>query len=403
MPDVISMYRSIVDEACERAVALECEGFVAELETLLEMTLNPQYAIDLTTTINEVFDKYYEQYGLKTALRVTPNDTREMMRPPLMRKGELLEKMLETFEGTAAAGGEALSIESTGGKELHDNALLTCDITQVIFALGIMGCRDMEFLWGHICRIAKKYNTFAGGDSACGFGNTAMVLAEKKMIPRVFAAVVRGITTVRSLVAYEQGAIGPGKDCAYENIYLKAITGFPMSMEGKIASCAHLSPVGNVAMATCDIWSNESIQNIKLLGGMAPTVCFEQLAYDCRLMNTATDKHHEMILRDLLVDSDAQIDPQAFVLSPDAAIKIAKAVVGEKNHYRASVVAGLTTVNMIKEAVEQGKVKVSDMELPYLDIIGDTLSSLPCDEQQFIADTLPMTDKEKYQPGEYGL
>jgi len=33
-----------------------------------------------------------------------------------------------------------------------------------------------------------------------------MVLAEQKLISRVFAAVVRAVTTVRSLVAYECGA-----------------------------------------------------------------------------------------------------------------------------------------------------------------------------------------------------
>jgi len=70
-----------------------------------------------------------------------------------------------------------------------------------------------------------------------------MVLAERKMIPRVFAAVVRAVTAVRSLVAYECGAVGPGKDCGYENPILKAITGCPMSMEGKTAACAHLSPM----------------------------------------------------------------------------------------------------------------------------------------------------------------
>lgn len=80
-----------------------------------------------------------------------------------------------------------------------------------------------------------------------------MVLAEKRYIPRVFAAVDRAITAVRSLVAYEQGAVGPGKDCGYENPFLKAITGYPMAMEGKSAACAHLSPMGNVAAATCDL------------------------------------------------------------------------------------------------------------------------------------------------------
>ncbi|HML47272.1 MAG TPA: methyltransferase MtaB domain-containing protein, partial [Clostridia bacterium] len=69
----------------------------------------------------------------------------------------------------------------------------------------------------------------------------------------------RVISAVRSLVAVECGAKGPHKDCGYEGAYLKAISGIPISMEGKTAACAHLSPVGNVAICLADLWSNESV------------------------------------------------------------------------------------------------------------------------------------------------
>src|ERR1039457_6460689 len=132
-----------------------------------------------------------------------------------------------------------------------------------------------------------------------------MALADTRHIPKVWAAVVRVMTVARSLVAQERGAVGPGKDCAYENVYLKAITGCPMSMEGAEAACAHLSPVGNIAKAVADLWSNESVQNIKLLGGMAPTVCVEQLLFATRLMNTASahGAASARLLRDWLVES----------------------------------------------------------------------------------------------------
>ncbi len=67
-----------------------------------------------------------------------------------MRRGQLWETMLVTFDGCAAAGAELLSIESVGGKEVHDDALQMCDIAQVVFALCIMGVRDMRFLWTHL-------------------------------------------------------------------------------------------------------------------------------------------------------------------------------------------------------------------------------------------------------------
>ena len=110
------------------------------------------------------------------------------------------------------------------------------DVQGVLFSLCVMGARDMQFLWTEIGRIASRHGVYSAGDTACGFGNTAMVLAEQRLIPRVLAAVVRAITAVRSLVAYECGAVGPGKDCGYENPILKAITGLPMAMEGKTSA-----------------------------------------------------------------------------------------------------------------------------------------------------------------------
>jgi methanol--5-hydroxybenzimidazolylcobamide Co-methyltransferase len=251
------------------------------------MTEHPAWGLDIAKILLEGMQREKDRSGLKSVLRMTPNDNREFERPPLMRRGRYWDAMLELFDGSAAAGAELLSIESVGGKELHDDALVNGDLAASLFSLCILGERDMRFLWTTSKRSPTKHGVKCAGDTACGFGNTAMVLAEQKMIPRVFAAVVRAITAVRSLVAYECGAVGPGKDCGYENPILKAITGCPMAMEGKTSACAHLSPMGNLAAACCDTWSNESVQNIKLLGGMAPTCYMEQLAYDCRLMNTA--------------------------------------------------------------------------------------------------------------------
>jgi methanol--5-hydroxybenzimidazolylcobamide Co-methyltransferase len=134
-----------------------------------------------------------------------------------------------------------------------------------------------------------------------------MVLAENHYVPRVWAAAIRVMTVARSLVAFERGAVGPNKDCAYEGVFIKAITGSPNALEGAEAACAHLSPIGNITKAVPDLWSNESVQNIKLLGGMAPTISVEQLIYATRLMNTASSKGRQsaLTLRDWWVESDA--------------------------------------------------------------------------------------------------
>ncbi len=245
----------------------------------------------------------------------------------------------------------------------------------------------------------------AAGDTACGFGNTAMVLAEKKYIPRVFAAVVRAVSAVRSLVAYECGAVGPGKDCGYENVYLKAITGFPMALEGKSAACAHLSPVGNIAAAVCDTWSNESVQNIKLLAAMAPTCYVEQLIYDCRLMNRASQDGRKgaLQLRDWLVGSDAGLDPQAFILSPESAMEIARTIVAAPNHYQAGVAVARTAIGLLRNAHAQGRLALPAREVEWMDTMQRAVDAMPTTEDKFIEEMLGVVDTGKFVLSEYGL
>jgi methanol--5-hydroxybenzimidazolylcobamide Co-methyltransferase len=322
-----------------------------------------------------------------------------------MRRGELWESMCHTFDGCAAASAELLSIESVGGKEVHDEALMMGNMPAVIFSLCVLGVRDMRFLWTNLARIANRHGAVCAGDTACAFGNTAMVLAEQKLISRVFAAVVRAVSAVRSLVAYECGAVGPGKDCGYENPILKAITGYPMAMEGKTAACAHLSPVGNVAAAACDTWSNESVQNVRLLGGMAPTCYLEQLIYDCRLMNEALADGPEAAgsLRRWLVRSDARLDPQAYILTPDSAVAVARAIVDAPDSYAAGKAAALTAIKLLREAHQDGCLRLADREVPMLDLIADSVESLPQQESQFIDQMLGVVDTSKFIASEYGL
>jgi methanol--5-hydroxybenzimidazolylcobamide Co-methyltransferase len=298
-----------------------------------------------------------------------------------------------------------LSIESVGGKELHDEALMNCDLGQVIFSQCVLGVRDMAFLWDKLAAVARRNGVVCAGDTACGFGNTAMVLAEQKMIPRVFAAVVRAISAVRTLVAYEHGAVGPGKDCGYENPYLKAITGCPMAMEGKTAACAHFSPLGNIAAAYADTWSNESVQNVRLLAGMAPTCYMEQLIYDCRLMNRALaeGKPAALTLRRWLVDSDAALDPQAWVLTPESVIAIAQSIVNAPDHYQAGVAAARCAVDLLRTAHNAGRLRIVPREICFLDTMTAQLDEFPADEPAFIAQQMAFADPSKYLPAEYGL
>jgi methanol--5-hydroxybenzimidazolylcobamide Co-methyltransferase len=404
-PEVQQHYRQIMAGALRRAIELETPGLVIEFETLPPMTENPAWGIELTRILLDAMAEARDHHGLKSVLRITPNDTREMERPPRMRRGPLYEAMIQTFEGCAAAGAELLSIESVGGKEVHDEALMMCDLRGVIFALCVMGVRDMRFLWTQLDQIARRHGVHAAGDTACGFANTAMVLAEQRMIPRVFAAVVRAVSAVRTLVGYECGAVGPGKDCGYENPILKAITGFPMAMEGKTAACAHLSPLGNIAAAACDTWSNESVQNIKLLGGMAPTCYLEQLIYDCRLMNQALADGRDaaLLYRKWMVASDAPLDPQAFILSPENAVALGQAIVAAPDHYAAGQAAARTALRLMRQGRQHGQLKLHPREVPWLDRIEASLDTLPTEESRFMDEMMGEVDTAKFVAADYGL
>ncbi|MDN5293381.1 MAG: methanol---5-hydroxybenzimidazolylcobamide Co-methyltransferase [Eubacteriales bacterium] len=407
MPEVRKQYEEMFEGILKRAHELHAPGVVLEVELLPETTIVPEWGHEIIKILLDKMKDYEAKSGLKSLVRVTPNDVREMMRPPLMRSGKYLDSILTTFEKCAADGGGAaiLSIESTGGKELHDDALVNCDIRKVIFALGVLGIRDMRFLWSHIVQIAQKTGAIPGGDTACGFANTAFALAEQGMIPRVFAAVDRVACVPRSLAAVEMGAVGPDKDCGYEGPYLKAIAGIPISMEGKTAACAHLSNLGNIAACLCDLWSNESVQNVRLLSAYAPVVYTEQLIYDCRLMNEAAadGREYALKMRDWLARSDFKYDPQAYVLRPDIVLEISQELVKEKDAFVATKKAAALAVEVIKRGIAKGELMVSPREKKWLDLMSSQIERIPDDEEKFWHEIQKEADLTKWRPEEYGL
>jgi len=396
--EVVAHYEEMASQILRRAVSLGVPGIVLEFELLPPMTDRPEWGAEITAVLNRHLMACHEKHQLPCALRVTPTDIRDQQKPPMMRTGEPWQRLKRSFELCAEAGADILSIESIGGKEVHDLALMYGDFSGIVFALGMLAPRDMSWLWGQIGDICVRHpGVVPGGDSACGFANTAMQLAHQKMLPEVLAAVVRAMSAVRSLAAFEQGAVGPSKDCAYEGPVMKAITGYPISMEGKSASCAHFSPLGNISAAMCDLWSNESVQNVRLLSGNAPEVFTELLAYDCRLMNTAAASEGGALqMRNWMTASDEWLSPQAAVLSPDATIKIAAAIVGADTPYHRVVAAGRAAVEILKDGIAQEKLHLSRKEQQWLVRIDDALDALPADEATL------MLDLEAQYGGLYG-
>ena len=404
MPEVLRIYKEIITGVTERAIDLFVPGFVAEVELLPPCTWNVGWGVEVSKILLETMNGLSAKYGIKTALRTTVIDVREGRDLEHMYRGKQWENVLAAFRENGKIGADLLAIESIGGKDVHDEAILYCDIRKAIFALGVLGVRDMHKLWTEVTAIALETGSIASGDTACGFANTAMVLADRKMIPKTFAAVDRVVSAVRSLAAVEAGAVGPHKDCGYEGVYVKAITGIPISMEGRTSAGAHLSPVGNIAACVADLWSNESIQHIKLLSGYAPVVSLEQLAYDCRLMNEATRRGPEaaLLLRDLHADSDSRLDPQAYVLRPDVVFGISKKIVADQNGgLSRSKTAAQAAVDALREGLSQGKLLLNAREIGWLDTFESQIQSIPGEEDAFVAEMIG--ECEKLNPRIYDL
>ena len=402
MPKVLAHYKEIAEGACKKAVELHAPAMGFEIEILPPCTFNPQWGIDVNKTVVDVVKEYEAKYGIKTCVRLTPVDIREGRDLEHMYHGKHWDSVMETFRGAGETGADLLAIESIGGKHLHDDALMMCDLPKILFAYGVVGCKDMGILWDEIVKIAKETGSIASGDTACGFANTAMVLAERGLIPRSFAAVDRVMAAVRTIVAVEAGAIGPDKDCGYEGQYVKCITGTPISMEGKTSACAHSSSVGNIVSSMCDMWSNESVENVRLLGGMAPTVYAEQLIYDCRLMNTATKMGQAQVLKDLFVESDVALDPHAYILDPKVVFNISKKIVAAKGHFEKTRVAGLAAIEELKKAYAAGKVAMAERDAAYLDIMESQLLAIT-DEEAFIADQIKNNTTAAFVPAQYDM
>jgi len=160
-----------------------------------------------------LMQKYHDEYGIALSIRHTCADPRlaeKGLRPGTDKIHMYPEKTIESFEVAAENGADVLSVETMGGKEVSDYAILHQDIRGWLFGIGYLGSMDMEWIWPQIVDVAKKNKIIAGGDTNCAGANTSMFMAGgylDKDIPRTFAAVTRCIASARTLVAYECGRL----------------------------------------------------------------------------------------------------------------------------------------------------------------------------------------------------
>ncbi len=390
-------------DALQRCVSVGHPSIVIENEHVFQMTNNPEWGAEISSISCQMIADFKSKYGLNAAYRSTIADIRK---PDLvnLRDSERTEKVIESFK-LCAKTADIVSIESLGGKEVFDHCIIRNDITGLLFSQAVLGGRDMQWLWQQIVEIATENQCVPGGDTDCAQANTAMFMAggfDGKDIPHTLAALTRAIGASRSLVAYECGALGPGKDCAYENPIIKAITGVPISTEGKTSACAHSDLCGNVIAAVCDLWSNEAVQYQNMFGGSSAAVFTEILGYDTAAMNSSIMLGFEKQYQACLINSDRYRDPQAFILCPDNAWSIGKAIVDNANSlYERGRAAAITCGELI---LADEQLMLTAIEKKSLLGYMQELNTLPDNEADFIDLCLHKYQKVKgFLPAAYGL
>jgi len=404
---LVKEYERITTDIMARMVQIGAPAVVLETEHVQQMSNNPDWGAEVAHAQKTIMEDYHDEYGIKCALRHTIGDIRES-RDFLELRGDKYSVFMEAFEQCAENGADMLAVESMGGKEVFDYAILRNDMAGVLYGIGVLGSMDMEMIWQDIASIAKKNNVVASGDTDCAQANTAMFIAGgllDKNLAHTLAIIARAVSAARSLVAYEAGSVGPGKDCGYENTICKAIAGVPISQEGKTSTCAHSDLMGNLTMQCCDLWSNESVEYHGEFGGTTVQCWAETLAYDCALMNVALQSGNEKILRDMFVASDMNRDAQGYVLAYNNAYRIGEAITrnGDDIYLRAKN-AAIECINIIEEGAKKN-LELSRFESKALSDAKAALESLTDDKEQFMSDCLTKYKQEikVFKPENYGL
>ena len=85
---ILVHYEELATNILKRAVSLQVPGIVLEFELLPAMTETPEWGAAITAVLHRKLQEVHEKHGLKAALRVTPTDMRDKLKPPALRHGE---------------------------------------------------------------------------------------------------------------------------------------------------------------------------------------------------------------------------------------------------------------------------------------------------------------------------
>ncbi|HHE73701.1 MAG TPA: methanol--corrinoid methyltransferase, partial [Desulfobacteraceae bacterium] len=130
-------YERANGDALERCVIVGHPYLQVENEHVFQMTHNPKWGGEIAAQTARQMDDYKEKYGLISAYRATVADLRK---PDMvgMRDSDYTREVLESFEECAKYA-DIISIESMGGKEIFDHAIIRNDVGGLLFGQAVLG------------------------------------------------------------------------------------------------------------------------------------------------------------------------------------------------------------------------------------------------------------------------
>ena len=96
-------------------------------------------------------------------------------------------------------------------------------------------------------------------------------------------------------------------------------------------------------------------------------------------------------------------DPQAYVLRPDVALKLAAEIVAEPTSYLRTRRAALVALAALREGQAAGEFSLTKPEANWLGRLSRQAEQLPEDEERFIAEMVAGADRQKVRLDQYGL
>ena len=129
----------------------------------------------------------------------------------------------------------------------------------------------------------------------------------------------------------------------------------------------------------------------------------EQLIHDCRLLNKASEKGQAKLMRDLLVESDCYLDPQAYIMKPDVVFEISEEIVKTQDPFLRTLHTAHKALEILDRAVGNKELTLDEREENWLEMLNEQIEDIPEDEEKFISEMKEELSGKRYLPEEYGL